>query len=217
MTASVRAWGKMQETAILPQATSGQESVGDVFRKLARHPVQCLVRKWNWKSAVLSSLVRGAIFFLANLSAGLPAAKAALVTELVFRGFSSGVYGALTESFCEAEPEWAAALAGMLLLPAANHSVELLVHWARGTHNLSISILASVGFTGVSTLFNLYAMRRGALRTGCKERSLAEDLKAMPGLFLGFVLALPRGAMRIGASRNPERPVVTHATSLGEG
>jgi hypothetical protein len=108
----------------------------------------------------------GITFFATNLSAGLPAAMAALKTELVFRGVTSGFYGALTEAFREAEPPWTAALAIMLLLPLATHSIELLVDWIPGTQNLFSSILASVVLTAFSTLFNFYLMRRGALMVG---------------------------------------------------
>jgi hypothetical protein len=72
---------------------------------------------------VLSSLLRASLFFATNLAAGMPAAIAAMKTELVFRGITSGFYGALTEAFREPEPLWAAALTVMLLLPVANHSV----------------------------------------------------------------------------------------------
>jgi hypothetical protein len=63
-----------------------------------RHPVKYLLHRWNWKSAVLSSLLRASLFFATNLAAGLPAAIAAMKTELVFRGVTSGFYGALTEA-----------------------------------------------------------------------------------------------------------------------
>jgi hypothetical protein len=158
--------------------------------------VQRLVYKWNWKSALLSSLLRASLFFATNLTAGLPAAFAAMRTELVFRGVTSGFYGALTQNFCEAEPPWAAAITVMILLPIANHSLELLVHWLRGTHNLASSIGASLILTAFSTLFNLFVMRRGALIVGDGRRSLAADLMHMPRLIGAFCLLLPRYCYR---------------------
>jgi hypothetical protein len=77
-------------------------------------------------------------------------------------------------------------------LPFANHSIEFLVHWMRGTRKLVPSILFSVGFTLLSTLFNFYAMRRGALVVGEGRRSLAQDLRSMPRLLLEFILVVPR-------------------------
>jgi hypothetical protein len=85
---------------------------------LLREPVQRLLYRWNWKSAVLSSLLRATLFFATNLTAGLPAAFAAMRTELVFRAITSGFYGALTENFREAEPAWAATITVMILLPS---------------------------------------------------------------------------------------------------
>lgn len=175
--------------------------------RLLREPFSILVKRWNWKSALLSSLCRAAIFFLANLPAGLAAALAAMQTELLFRAVSSGFYGALTESFREAEPPWAATVAVAVCLPLANHSLEFLVHWMRGTRKLVPSILTSVGFTLLSTLFNFYAMRRGALVVGQGRRSLAQDLCSMPVLLLDFILFVPRAIRRAAesAARLPNR------------
>jgi hypothetical protein len=126
----------------------------------------------------------------------MPAAIAATKTELVFRGVTSGFYGALTEAFREAEPPWAAAMTVMILLPVANHSVELLVHWMRGTQRLIPSIIASVILTAFSTLFNFYVMRRGVLIVGSGRHSLRTDLSRLPRLVVDFVTWLPRYFLR---------------------
>jgi len=179
-------------------------SVKDAVLRLVRHPTEHLVHRWNWKSAILSSLFRAAIFFFANLSAGLAAALAAMNTELVFRGVTSGFYGALTENLRDAEPAWAAALTAMVLLPLTGHSIELLVHWLRGTQKLVPSIISSIVFTALSTLFNFYAMRRGALVVGQHKKSLVEDLQSVPRLLIEFVSLLPRMALR-GLRRKPDQ------------
>jgi len=168
-----------------------------VVHDLIHHPIETIARRWNWKSALLSSIVRGAIFFCVNLVAGWHAAFAALLTELTFRGVASGFYGALTEAFRFAEPEWAASLAVMILLPLTGHSVEFALHFLRGTAKLGASILASVSFTAVSTLFNLYAMRRGALVTGEGRQSLGADVKMMPRLVVSFLAAGPLAAWQL--------------------
>jgi hypothetical protein len=139
-------------------------TVASIFASLLRRPFDLLIKRWNWKSAILSSLLRAAIFFFANLSAGLPAALAALHTELLLRGVTSGFYGALTQAFSEAEPSWAATIAVALILPLANHSLELLVHWMRGTPKLLPSILASMGVYALQ--FLRYASRRPHRRGG---------------------------------------------------
>ena len=166
-------------------------SVAEALLSVMRDPADCLIRKWNWKSALTSSLFRAAIFFCVNLAAGPKAAVGALLTELVLRSVTSGFYGSLTEALGEAEPAWFAGLTAALLLPLANHSVELLVHWLRGTPKLAHSILASVCFTAVSTLFNMYAMRRGALIVGENRQSLSQDMLRVPRLVIGFVASGP--------------------------
>jgi hypothetical protein len=186
-----------------PAAHRDPLTVRQAFLLLIREPVKHLLHRWNWKSALLSSILRASLFFATNLTAGLPAAIAAMKTELVFRGITSGFYGALTEALRAAEPAWAAALTVMVLLPVANHSIEFFVHWLRGTQNLWSSILASVILTAFSTLFNFYIMRRGAMIVGRGRHSLAKDLARLPRLALDFVTWLPRYWIR-RASRNSE-------------
>ena len=159
--------------------------------RLLRQPRSYVLQRWNWKSAVMSSAFRAVLFFCVNLTAGFPAARAAFLTELVFRGITSGFYGALTEGFREVEPAWTGAAAVMLLLPIANHSLEFLVHWTRGTARIGPSIIASVIFTAFSSLFNWYAMRRGALIVGEGKGSLLRDLGRMPKLVVEFLTAVP--------------------------
>lgn len=171
-------------------------TVGAVFEGLLRHPVQHLIHRWNWKSALLSSLFRAAIFFFTNLAAGWHAAVGALLAELALRAATSGFYGAVTESFSEARPAWAAMTAAMVVLPLFTHSLEFLVHWLRGTPKLGLSISASVIFTALSTSFNVYAMRHGVLTVGRTRKSLREDLGRILPLLGQFLLAGPRAIAR---------------------
>lgn len=171
-------------------------TVAESLLSVLRDPAEHLIRKWNWKSAVTSTLIRAPIFFLVNLGAGTKAAAGAFLTELVLRSLTSGFYGALTEALRSAEPGWLAGLTAVVLLPAANHSLELLVHWLRGTPKLVHSILASVCLTAISTLFNLYVMRHGAFIVGENRQTLARDLRRTPGLVLGFLAAGPLAILR---------------------
>lgn len=173
------------------------ETVPDVFRRLARHPMRDLLLRWNWKSAVTSALFRGVIFFTANLAAGLDAAMAAFITELGFRMCTSGFYGALTEAFRRATPPHLAMITVLLLLPTISHSLELVVHWWRGTVMLGASIAASVAFTVLSTAFTLFIMRRGVMIVGEGRQSLAADLRQFPALVGAFIVAVARGACRL--------------------
>jgi hypothetical protein len=180
----------------VPASKSGPPSVSAVFCGILLHPVRQLIRRWNWKSVVLSSLLRATIFFFTNLVAGWHAALGAMLAELVFRFVTSGFYGAITESFSLARPAWAATAVAMVALPFVAHSMEFVVHWVRGTPNLGLSIGTSVIFTALSTAFNLYAMRRGILVTSRNGKSLRHDLSQIPPLLLAFLLAGPREIVR---------------------
>lgn len=172
-------------------------SIGSVVRWLLRNPWDALGRRWNYKSAMLSSTFRATLFFVTNLSAGPAAALGALTTEFWLRFATAGFYGALTQAFRRAQPEWAATITVMILLPGLAHSLEIVVHWMRGTPELLMSISASIAFTVVSTSFNLFAMRRGTLIVGAGERSLLQDLRAMPRLVVLFVAATMRMCQRM--------------------
>jgi hypothetical protein len=122
-----------------------------------------LLRQWNWKSALFSSLIRAAIFFVANLTAGWNAASGAMFAEFLYRAVFAGFYGSLTQAFRKAHPAWAANLTVIILLPLISHSIEFFVHLLRGTPNLKASIIISMCFTAVSTLFNIFSYAPGSI------------------------------------------------------
>lgn len=156
---------------------------------LGRHPWQYVISRWNYKSAIVSSAWRAPMFFLTNLPAGLAAALGAMWAEFLFRFIAAGFYGALTQAFRRVDPPAAATVTVMVLLPLLGHTMEFLVHWARGTPHLGASIAISVMFTALSTTFNLFAMRRGALITGDDSHSLWQDLARMPALMAAFLMS----------------------------
>ena len=147
-----------------------------------RHGAALLAVNWNWKAALLSSLLRSGVFFGVNLTAGLRSAFGAMLTEFLYRAVMSGFYGTLTQRISRLEPVWRAVLAAVVLLPVAQHSLELLVHYLRGTPKLFASLVASVAFTCLSTLVNCYLMRNNVLIVGPQAKSLREDLASLPGL-----------------------------------
>lgn len=167
----------------------------------ARHPIDALVRRWNYKAAITSASARALLFLVTNASAGATAAVAAAATEFSYRAATSGFYGAITQHLGRVEPARIGWVAAMVCLPLAGHGGELLVHWWRGTPNLSASLVSSVCLTTLSTSFNLFAMRRGVLVVGVAgRRSLASDLRALPRLALAFA-----GALAIDAARGVVR------------
>lgn len=178
-----------------PDATGAWEpgpTVGQVLAAFVTRPGTTLLRRWNWKSAVLSSSSRSLIFLVANLSAGTTAAVRAFATELAYRGLTAGFYGAMTEAFRHATPRRQATVVAMVVIPGVAHVLEATVHWLQGTPNLGVSVAASLSMTGVTTLFNLFAMRRGALIVGEGRQSLVHDLIRMPALGGAFVRAIVR-------------------------
>jgi len=145
---------------------------------------------------MFSSSIRAMLFLCANLTAGWRAATGAMLAEFLYRAASAGFYGAITQAFSVAEPEWAATVTTAVMLPVVSHSIELAVHVLRGTPHIRTSMIVSVGFTTVSTLFNLYAMRRGALVVGAGSGSAGADLRRMPRLIGGFLAAGPLALYR---------------------
>lgn len=171
-------------------------TVGSAFSSLLKRPGDLFVGRWNWKASLSSSLIRGGIFFFANFRSGWHAAVGAMVAEYSYRAITSGFCGALTQHFSEVDPEWQGAVCAMILLPLSSHSIEFVVHWLRQTPHLKTSIIASVSFTVISTLFNYYAMRRGAMTVGANSASMLADLRAMPRMIVSFVMAAPLWAFR---------------------
>jgi hypothetical protein len=174
----------------MPDITKESKSVATILRELAADPWHGLILRWNWKSAFMSGLVRAAIFFSANLSAGTREAVGAMTAEFIWRFAVSGFYGAFMQRMRFGTPQWLANVVLGLGLAVLNHSIEFAIHYSRGTPKLKASIIASVCFTAISMLFNLYAMRQGAMVTGAGGESLWKDLARMPRIVAGFVLWL---------------------------
>jgi hypothetical protein len=152
---------------------------------------------WNWKAAVMSVLYRAPVFFLTSLKAGWRLAVAAMLAESVFRAITSGFYGAIVQALRHMEPTWLAALLISVVLPAGIQALEFLVHWLRGTPNLGAGIFVSILVSGIAALFNWYAMRRGTLLTGTESRPFLADLKSLPAVIFGFVIAGPVAIWRL--------------------
>jgi hypothetical protein len=170
----------------------------DVFRYLIRHPLETLIWRWNWKAAVLSAALRAPIFFITYISKkdGLKLAFGAAVAQSVFRFVFGGVNGAIIQSFSKVEPAWHAILTVPLILAAFSHLMEFVVQTLydnqTGADRKGKAILVSIIISAISAVFNLFAMRRGALLVKDEsEQSIWRDLKRMPWLafeFLSFPL-----------------------------
>lgn len=181
-------------------------SVADVFENLFHHPWQLLTR-WNWKAVLLAMLVRGGFYFTiykVSRESWLVTLTAVFV-ELFFRFFTTGIAGALVQSFRKATPVWLANVIVSIMLPAFSHTVEFITHYAQERYLFDVfaasqdgvarkrAFAISVLFSVVSVLFNLHVMRRGVLLVGAGEdtQSLKDDFKQLPLLVAEFVIALP--------------------------
>lgn len=163
----------------------------DLLLGLLRRPQQLLVL-WNWKSALLSIVLRGPIFFVAGVRQGWRVAIAALFTESVFCALSAGFYGAVVQSLKDAEPQWLTGVFLTVVMPVIFQVLEYLLHWFRGTPHLRIAGIVSLVVSALSALFNWYAMRRGTLLVGREGGGFGGDLRRLPQLLFGFLAFLPR-------------------------
>ncbi len=180
-------------------------SVADVFVSLVRHPLQIIFR-WNWKAALLGALLRASFYFVVFKASkeNWIVTLTAVMVELSFRFFTSGISGALVQSFRRARPVWLATLMISISLPVFSHSIEFFTHYAQETYFNTIfaasqnnsrqkAFAISVLFSVLSALFNLFMMRHGVLLVGAGEetKTLWGDLKRIPNLVLEFVTYLP--------------------------
>lgn len=161
------------------------------------HPLRALAASFNWKTAAISAMLRGLMFFFTNLRSGHSLALRATMVEACFAICASGVIGAITQRIRNARPEWLRGLAIWCLLPATLLTVQFFVHRAFGTPQLKASMIGSFCFAALGTGFNWFAMRRGALLVDSGgSRGFGADLKAIPGLVWEFVAAAPRALFR---------------------
>ena len=182
-------------------------TLGGAVADILRHPVDRLIRNWNWKVALISAALRTTIFFTVNLTASWNSAVAAALTELCYRAPMVGTLAALSQSFRRVQPAWVGSVVMMAVLPAMGHGIEFTVHWFRGTEKLSESVAVSVAFSVATTGLNYLLHRRDVLVVGHGATPfLADILQVAPHLFdllLRKPARLLRGvALRAQSSRN---------------
>jgi hypothetical protein len=172
-------------------------TVWEVCFDLIRHPIRRVIHRWHWKSATLSAIIRGSLFFATNLADGPRLATRAALVEFALRVPLIGILAAVTQAFGGAEPPWAAAIVATALLPGLAHLAEFAAHRMARTPELGTSIQGSVAMSVLSTSFSLFAMRRGVMIVGRGSRSFGSDLRHLPRLVLEFICVLPRALARV--------------------
>lgn len=181
-------------------------SVGDVFRNLLGHPAQIITR-WNWKAALIGAVLRASFYFTvyqASRESWIVTLTAVLV-ELAFRFITTGIAGAVVQSFRRATPVWLANVIVSISLPVFSHAIEFATHYAQERYFFDIfaasengvvrlrAFAISVLFSVLSALFNLFAMKHGVLLVGAGEETLSlwGDMKRMPRMVGEFTAFLP--------------------------
>jgi len=180
--------------------------VADVLKNLLHHPLQTITR-WNWKSALLGAVIRASFYYGVYQASRQTwvVTLTAVGVELVFRFLTTGVAGAIVQSFRKASPLWQANLIMSVLLPALSHGIEWLTHWGQEMYFYDVfassdngvarqrAFAISVLFSVISALFNLFAMRHGVLLVGAGEETgtFRSDLKQLPRMVGEFSMYLP--------------------------
>ena len=169
-------------------------TVQGVVSRLLRHPFRSIILRWNWKSAILSAALRAPIFFFVYLFGenGLWLAVGAFAVQAALRLFMGGVNGAIIQSFRRVEPAWHALIAVPLVLASVSHLFEFMVQsiydYKTGVTGKGSAVAISVLVSVTSALFNLFAMRRGALLVkDDSQQSIWRDLWRMPRITLEFI------------------------------
>ncbi|MGI8640583.1 MAG: hypothetical protein ACR2MG_11655, partial [Pyrinomonadaceae bacterium] len=195
-------------------------TIVETLSKLIANPVQNILLRWNWKSALLSAIIRSSIYLTTYLvrKEGLKSAFGAMAVEFVMRSFTAGISGSLIQAFRRAKPAWLATFTVMIILPFISHSVEFSTHYI---HEFTISQLYStpmiestrkssfyfsVAFSILSVIFNMFAVKRGVLIVGKGEgqQSLWKDIKQMPTIvaeFLAFPFVWLRREVKVNTNR----------------
>ena len=85
--------------------------------------------------------------------------------EYIYAILISGIYGALTQTYCRAEPRalWIPLL--LVGIPACNQTLELGMRWLLGAPAGQVSMTLTFLFTIGATAFSIVAMQRGYLTT----------------------------------------------------
>jgi hypothetical protein len=174
-----------------PGNASPRTTVGKALLQVLSKPFYYFIQHWNWKSALFGAINRGTIFFIATMKRGHVEMSIAVLVEIAFTCATAGIYAAFTQAMRFAEPEWLAAGVVALVIPGALYGVDYFAHVWTGMHNVRPAVGFATGLSVVSTLFNLFIMRRGALVVGEGSQPLWRDLIRIPGLIVQFLVAGP--------------------------
>jgi len=181
----------MIESIVTPE---NSRTIHGAAFEILRHPFRTLVLNWNWKSAIISSVLRAPIFFAAYMATkqGFKMALGAMALQFIFRAITGGTNGSIIQSFSKVQPAWHAVVTIPLILTVVMHLGEWVLQGAydsaKGTTGRTTAVFISVLASIVSGGFNLFAMRRGILLVKDEsQQSFWRDIKQMPWIVFELV------------------------------
>lgn len=142
----------------------------------------------------MSATARSAVYLVAMMraghdGAGLGSGLSVILVEMAYAILTSGLYAGLQQRALSIRSRLMGNLAVVVGVPGLAQILDWVTHRAVGAPAPGRATLAVCVFAGISALFHLHVMRRGAFLTGDRGRSLVEDFRRMPGLVAGFVAA----------------------------
>lgn len=143
---------------------------------------------WNWKCALLSAAARSMVYLAAMARTGLRGGLSIVLVEMAYVTLTAGLYAGLQQRALGLRSRLLGNLVVAIAVPALSQVLDWLTHRAAGAAAPANATLAVCVFAGLSALFHLHVMRRGAFLTGHGGHSLMEDFRRIPRLTVGFAV-----------------------------
>ncbi|MBX7174077.1 MAG: hypothetical protein K1X72_24105 [Pyrinomonadaceae bacterium] len=168
-----------------------------VSMHILRHPIETAIKRWHWKSALFSGLIRMFVFLIGYHNKGTEIMLAAAGIQFVYRTVLGGIGGSIIQRFSKVEPPWHATITVPLIITVITHIFEYFIQIAfdnyYGTNLATKTTIASIVISVMSAVFNLYLMRRGVMLVKDEqEKSLGKDFAYIPVLLFDFIMIPPR-------------------------
>jgi len=146
--------------------------------------------RWNWKSAVLSVMLRVPIFAFATVRRGPEVIARAILTETAVCAINGGWYAAVVQVLRNRKPVWLVAAMISVIVPLSGQVIEYAVHtWHQTPHRIA-AVVASTVLGAIASRFNWYAMKSNA---GWHSAVPSSPISSSIPLLLGrFLLLGPR-------------------------
>jgi len=155
---------------------------------------------WNWKCALLSATARSIVYLTAMARTGLRGGLAIALVEMAYVTLTAGIYAGMQQKALGFSSKLLGNLTIAVGVPGLSLALDWLAHRAAGAPAPARATVAVCIFAGISALFHLHVMRRGAFLTGHGGRTLVEDFRRIPRLTAGFVL-IPFGFLAKAPAR----------------